>query len=77
MSAYLLLLSERNIAAAARNHADEFIAGMRELDAIQARTGLPFTADEKRRLAALAAFVSHGLFVADRTTTKQEEPVPA
>lgn len=63
---YLLLLSHGNVASAERNHPDEFVAALRDLEAERARTGLPFTSDEQRRLAALAVFVAKGLLTHDR-----------
>jgi hypothetical protein len=62
VSGFLLLLSHGNVKAVQRNHPDEFIGNLREVEAIQTRTGLPFTTDEQRRLAALAVLQSKGMF---------------
>lgn len=69
MSGFLLLLSHGNVKAVQRNHPDEFIGALRDVEAIQAKTGLPFSVDEQRRLAALAVLQSKGLFTESLTTT--------
>src|ERR1051326_1252633 len=55
---FLRLLSHKNIKTVERNHPDEFIGIMRDVEALKARTGLPFSSDESRRLTALSILVS-------------------
>lgn len=59
---YLLLLSWNNVKTVRKNHPDEYIAALRDIEALKARTGLPFTADEQARLATLAVLQSKGMF---------------
>lgn len=58
----LLLLSHNNVKTVQKNHPDEFIGALRDIEALKARTALPFTTDEERRLAALAVLQAKGLF---------------
>jgi len=75
VSGFLLLLSHGNVKAVQRNHPDEFIGALRDVEALVARTALPFSVDEQRRLAALAVLQAKGLFSeAPRpTTTKRKK----
>jgi hypothetical protein len=66
---FLRLLSHKNIKTVERNHPDEFIGIMRDVEALKARTGLPFSSDESRRLTALSILVSKGV-------VKETLPVP-
>jgi hypothetical protein len=59
---YLTLLGHKNVITVQRNHPDEFIAALRDVEVIKGKTGLPFTSDEQRRLAALAVLQSKGMF---------------
>lgn len=71
MSGFLLLLSHSNVKTVQRNHPDEFIGALRDVEGFVARTALPYSVDEQRRLAALAVLQSKGLFSEGlRTTTK-------
>ena len=75
---YLLLLHEKNVQTVIKNHREEFVQSLRDFEAVIARTGLPFTPDEQRRIAALTVFQSKGLFTEavrewPTTTTTQQE----
>lgn len=74
MSGFLLLLSHNNVKAVQRNHPDEFVGALRDIEALMARTGLPFSSDEQRRLAALAVLDSKGLFSESTDALKAQFP---
>ena len=66
---HLLLLDHGNVKSVQRNHPDEFIGALRAVEDLVTKTGLPFSTDEQRRLAALAVLQAKGLFTESPTTT--------
>lgn len=74
MSGFLLLLSHGNVKAVQRNHPDEFVGALRAVEELTTRTGLPYTTDEQRRLAALTVLQSKGLFAETSESLRAQFP---
>jgi hypothetical protein len=72
MTGFMPTLSERNIRSLQRNHPDEFLGALRDIEALRKDTGLPFSTDEQRRLASLSILIAKG--VVNEGVSKPPEP---